>query len=321
MAGLRRFLIPTALLLALVGACAHRPVEPSAGTVCGPDEHAPPCLAENLMAAGVERAELRCNSDNAYGRALRSDAKLAAADLLELVEPHLETLDAAEAEALRDEMVDAVMWWLVRGILLEGDNNNLGAVVVEGHSWTDESGRSHPLTVFRTGFTPDPRGQESCYRSLLESGRVRHVLNLYDGEMHVDDLVEAERAAAEEIGATYVLARDQGYGLWRDTLRSHPEPGPERAEALQAIGRLIREQILEPGGGSPRGNVLIHCGGGMHRTGMIVGVLERHVNGTPMEEVERAYRFHVDYEDADNPGGTEEDNLAVIRDFDPAFLE
>jgi len=316
-----RRLVLTAAVVALAGACSHQAVEQPTGRVCLADEHAPPCLAENLAEAGVGRAGLRCNSDNAYGQALRADAKLAAGDLLALVEPHLEALDPTEAELLRDELVNAAMWWMVRAILLEGDNNNLGAVVVKGHTWTDESGRSLPLTVFRAGFTPDPRGGHSCYRSLLEAGRVRHVVNLYDGEMYVEDLVEAERAAAEEVGATYVLTRDEGYGKWRDALRSHTEDGPEREQAMRAIGRLIREQILEPGGAAPQGNVLIHCGGGMHRTGMIVGVLQRHVNGEPMEDVERAYRFHVDFEGPDKPGGLEEDNLAVILDFDPAYLQ
>lgn len=315
----RRF-VAAAAVVVLAAACSHQSrLSPGVG-VCAPVEHAPPCLRETLAEAGVARSELRCNSENAFGRTLRSDAKLAAGGLLELLEPHLVDLDPAEAEAIRDEVVDHVMWWMVRAILIEGDNNNLGAVVVKGHTWTDETGRSHPLTVFRTGFTPDPTGGDSCYRSLLEAGRVRHVVNLYDGEMYVSDLVEAERAAAEEVGATYVLARDQDYGGWRDELRAHPEPGPERRQAMQAIGRLIREQVLEPGGEPPRGNVLLHCGGGMHRTGMIVGILQRHVNGQPMEEVERSYRFHVDYDDPDNPGGLEEDNLTVIRDFDPAFL-
>ena len=313
-------LVLAGLLIVFTGACAHhRPRD--GGRACTIDGYTSPCLPESLAAAGLDRAALSCNSGNVFGEELRADAKKAAAQLMGLVQPHLEGGDAGAAEELQDELVDAVTWWMVRAILIEGNNNNLGAVVLEGYHWTDEAGLSHPVTVLRTGFTPDPLGQNSCYRSLLEAGRVRHVVNLYDGEMVVDDLVGAERAVAEEVGATYVVTRDLDYGEWRNALRTHLEDGPEREEALRAVGRLIREQVLMPGGGPPKGNILIHCGGGMHRTGMIVGILQRHVNGEPMDEVARAYRFHVDYQGPDHVGGLEEDNLEVIRDFDSGYLQ
>jgi len=176
------------------------------------------------------------------------------------------------------------------------------------------------VTAFRAAFTPNQLAESSCYRSLLTDGRVRHVVNLYDGDMHVADLVQAERSVAEESGANHVTTAELDYGRWRDALREHPEDGPERDAALQALGRLIKEQVLEPGGRPPRGNILVHCGGGMHRTGMIMGILRHHVNGEPIEDVERFYRYHVDYHSPEDPGGLEEDNLDVIRDLDPELL-
>jgi protein tyrosine/serine phosphatase len=104
-------------------------------------------------------------------------------------------------------------------------------------------------------------------------------------------------------------------------LRSHYDEPDKRRQAMEAVARLIREQIVAPQGAPPRGNLHLHCGGGMHRTGMIAGVLERCVNGTPLPVVEANYRYHVGYRDAAHPGGLEEGNLRFIRDFDCALLQ
>ena len=45
---------------------------------------------------------------------------------------------------------------------------------------------------------------------------------------------------------------------------SYDDPA-KRDESFRAMARLIREQILMPGGAPPKGNIHLHCGGGMHR--------------------------------------------------------
>jgi hypothetical protein len=240
---------------------------------------------------------------------------------VELIQPYLRDLAPHESEDLEDHLLDHQFWWMVRTLLLEGQMNNLGAIVLKDRYWTDDEGQRHPVIVFRTGLTAEPDQQGSCYRSLLESGQVRHVINLYDGEISVEDLVAGEQAAAESVGATYVRTAEMDYGHWRETLRTHMEPSAERADAMKSLARLIRDQVLNPGGSPPRGNILVHCGGGMHRTGMVMGILQKAVNDDPMDVIEASYRYHVDYQGPDHPGGLEAHNLDVIRDFDPAWLE
>jgi protein tyrosine/serine phosphatase len=138
--------------------------------------------------------------------------------------------------------------------------------------------------------------------------------------MYVDDLIAAERAAAEKFGATYIRTADLDYGHWRDTIREHPEPGPEWEKAAKNVARLIKEQVLMPGGKPPRGNILLHCGGGMHRTGMIIGILQKVINGTKMAEIENSYRYHVSYKSESQKGGFEQENLDFINEFKQEYL-
>jgi hypothetical protein len=284
------------------------------------DGSVPPAHRANLAASKVDTGCITCNSQNRYGPTLKPNSKLSASMLMEKLTPYLKDLEPAQKEELLKELESHIMWWMVRTVLIEAGNNNFGALVLKDRYWTDEEGNKHPLTVFRAAFTPDPRAQQSCYRSLLEKGRVRHVINLYDGEMYMDDLVAAERSAAAEFGASYVRPIELDYGHWRGIIREHPEPGPEREGATKNVARLINEQILMPGGNPPRGNILIHCGGGMHRTGMIMGILQKVINGAPMAEIEKNYRYHVAYRDENRPGGFEQGNLDFIAEFKAEYL-
>ncbi len=313
--------------LALVAVCllvacgsSTAPVRPSpptpASTVVAPVDDA------LLAQAGIDRAALYCNSENRWGGDLRSDAVAGAGELVDALGTAAPTADAARAE-LKDHLRSMLFWRMVRAVLIEGNNNNLGAVPLTGYTWTDATGKVRPVVVFRSGITPAPEAEGSCFRSLLEHGLVRHVVNLFDGKIPVADLVAAEGRAAKAAGATYVTATDEegtGYGRWRDTLKEHYDDPAQRAAAFSGIARLIREQILAPGGAPPRGNIHLHCGGGMHRSGMITGVIEKCVNHAPMAQVLAHYRYHVAWHDDAHPGGYEAGNEQVLQDFDCELL-
>jgi len=304
-------------IVALVGCAHHQPPPVEVANAVKTWDQTVPDLETRLGKAGIDRDQLACNSLNVWAPGLRDEAKLSARGLEELLQSHLEP---HAVEGIKEELVDHMMWWMVRALLVTGDTNNLGAIVLNGMEWTDDKGIRHPVTVFRSAFTPNPGDETSCFGSLLEVGHVRHVVNLYDGEMYVDDLEDAERRAAAAAGATYVVTADEDYGRWRDTLRKNPESGPERETALRAVGRLIHDQILAPGGEPPRGNILVHCGGGMHRTGMVMAILDRWVNDASMDRVTEDYRYHVDWQGPERPGGFEADNLEAIDEFRPEYL-
>lgn len=277
-----------------------------------------------LRRAGVDPAGLRCNHENRWGATLRGDAKEGAAELMALVGPSLVPLSEEQRGALQKKLQGVLMWRMVRAVLIEGNNNNLGVVALKGRQYTDAAGKRRQVLLFRSGLTPDPAAEGSCFQSLLKAGGVRHVVNLFDGDIPARDLVEGEAQAARAAGASYSTAADEGaggYGPWRELLRSHYDDEARRRQATEAVARLIKEQVLRPGGGEHKGNVHIHCGGGMHRSGMVAGVIERCVNGEAWSTVEARYRYHVGYQDEKHPGGLEEGNLRFIREFDCGLLK
>jgi hypothetical protein len=310
------------LIAAALAACssAARP-KPAAAPL--PAATVAPIDPALLRSAGIERAELACNSENRFGSDLRADSVKGAEELIALLGTAAPAEAAARAE-LQDRLRSLLFWRMVRAVLIEGNNNNLGAIPLAGRTWTDAGGAVHPVVVFRSGITPAPEREGSCFRSLLEHGGVRHVDNLFDGKIPVADLTAAERAAAESHGATDVYATDDqgtGYGRWRDELKEHYDDPAARAEAFRAMARLVREQILLPGGAAPKGNIHLHCGGGMHRSGMIAGIIEKCVNHAPMAQVLAHYRYHVAWTDDAHPGGYEEGNERVLQDFDCGLLD
>ena len=306
-----------ASLLTTAGAAARSPAPPPA-----PPAHEDWSPAQ-LKQAGIDAAKIRCNRENRWLATLRPDAKEGAAELMTLLAPSLKPITEPQRAELQKKVLGVLFWRMVRSVLIEGNNNNLGAVTLKGRTYVDKAGKRRPVVLFRSALTPFPEAPGSCFQSLLDAGGVRHVVNLFDGEIPAADLVAGETRAAAQAGASYTTASDDagGYGTWRDTLRSHYDDPEKRQKATMSVARLIREQILAPKGAPPAGNVHIHCGGGMHRSGMIAGIVERCINGEPMANVETHYRYHVGYRDAEHPGGLEEGNLRFIREFDCKLLE
>ena len=90
---------------------------------------------------------------------------------------------------------------------------------------------------------------------------------------------------------------------------------------MKQVAKAIRTRILHPqGNGAPAGNVYFHCGGGMHRSGMIFGILRRCINNDPMDVIEAEYKRHTAYRSPEKPGGFEPLNLRFIREFDCGLL-
>lgn len=254
-----------------------------------------------------------CRDATAWHPALREEADAAAVAALAVFQAHGGTIPTERAAALHKALRGELQWRIVRNLLLGARLHNAGAVTLAGAR--DASGQ--PLRVFRTGFTDAPGAPGSCLAALLDQGGVRHIVNLYAGPMPTQDLEDAERQAVTARGGTYLNARDvPAMSGWRESLHD----GGDRAAAMQAVAAIIRGGVLRPQGAPPRGAVQIHCGGGMHRTGMVVGVLQRCLGGASPAAVEAAYKHHVAYRDADAPGGFEQPNLDFILQFDCGLL-
>lgn len=293
-------------------------------TACG-SARAPVVVADGadtrtrraLQQAGMARADLRCNARQVWSTFLGAEATAAAAEAVEVLRRAGVALPEAALAPARKPLRKVMMWRLVRALIIAGDNNNFGVVPLP--ALRTAAGR--PVLLFRSGMTPRPEEGDSCFASLVGRGGVRHVVNLYAGPMVTADLERAERKALQAGGGRYFLAREAppAMSAWRDTLR-HATGPDDRKAAMVAVAKLINEQILRPQGAAPVGNIHVHCGGGMHRTGMVVGIVDRCLNRTPMAVLAADYKRHVGWRSAAQPGGFEADNLRFIAAFDCGLL-
>lgn len=275
--------------------------------------------AEVASALQRERAQLppavaaACSSDNAWHPALSAAARAAATEIIDALPGAGVEVPAARRGDAIDVVRKRVFWSVVRNLLIGARLHNVGVFVVPGRTTAD----GQPLRIYRSAFTPNPGTQGSCVHALLASAGVRHIVNLYAGPMTTQDLEDEERRAVTAAGGTYANARDDARAAnWREHAR---EGGADR-EAMLAVAAIIRDQILRPAGTAPRGHVQIHCGGGMHRTGMVMGVVERCLGGESMPAISARYKAHVGWRSAQDPGGFEAQNIAFIRDFDCSLL-
>ncbi len=328
-----RYALLTALVVGL-GACAGPQVAPDCpkcesaqpptggssshqGTESAATHAALEAWEADVRRAGLDPATFDCNPTNTWNPILRDEVTAATAAITAHVDETAPELDPDSRAHLLEEIEEIILWRAVRTVVLGGGHHNVGLVRVPSVKRAD----GQPLIIFRTGITAGPSDKGSCFRSLVEDGGVRHALNLYSGQMPTGDLDEAERATITEAAGTYFQARnaDKGLATWREHLRENNSP-EVHAEVSRTVARIINEEVLAPGGAAPTGNVHVHCGGGMHRTGMLMGVIERCLNSEDAETIAAHYKHHVGYHGPGDPGGFEQENLDFVMSFDCSLL-
>ena len=268
-----------------------------------------------------------CNARQLWSATAYPMSRVITADLLKTAQRHGASLpDDPQARATLEKAVrSAVFWWTIRSLTVTGQRHNAAALPLSGLKTRD--GRA--LWLVRSGYTANPASVGSCFHGLVHQGGVRHVLNLYDGEMVTADLDDAEAKVVTTTGGTYLHATKGG---WRDDMRHawkawHDAKDTTRAPELRAtylrsraaasasVAKLINQTLLRPNGQRPTGHLHVHCGGGMHRTGMVVGVLDRCANGAAMARIAADYKRHVGWRSVAEPGGFEAQNLDFIAHF------
>ncbi len=292
----------------------------AAGCASAPSPAVTPAPEAATSAAASEPRVLpgtTCNTRRSWVEGLSQEASAGADDVLSELDRAGVTVPEEKRAPLRKAVEGRLFWRTVRTLIVHGAQNN--GAMIELESVRTRDGR--PLKVYRTGMTPLPADKGSCFRSLVEQAGVRHVVNLYAGPMATGDLEKAERAVVDESGGSYFLARDADAELrmWRDLLREEPSP-EDLASASATVARILNEHVLRPGGQAPRGHAHIHCGGGMHRTGMAMGLLDRCVNGAPTEKIVADYKRHVGWTSPEHPGGYEQGNVDFVLAFDCGLL-
>jgi len=271
-------------------------------------------LRKVLADAGLQADKIRCSTFVHWEPSLNKYAKA-------IVKGLATRWGVKTPEGERRKEVHHVLGYLVRLYFEQARPDNLGGVRLKGRTYKRKDGSVHPLLVFRSGLTLQTGGGPSdCFQSLIKTASVRHVVNLYAGTFPFHDLIDEEKAQARALGADYFDLREHRGLRWRSLVEEEHHFKENLAEAQKRVARLIRERILRPGGAEPRGNIYFHCAGGMHRSGMLFGVLRRCVNGAPMKAIEAEYRRHVGYISDEQPGGYEPLNLRFIREFDCSLI-
>ena len=154
--------------------------------------------------------------------------------------------------------------------------------------------------IFRSSFLAGPMGK-ACLNYLVKKRNVRNIVNLYNGSFksaHVLRVAEKKYFYAVG-GKKYTHIKDYEYKLKHQT----------KKQLFKKISEIINLIADTPG------NTDIHCYGGIHRTGIIYGVLQKCVNSLPLKQVINEYRCHADYKSKKNQGGRNPGNEKVIREF------
>lgn len=271
-----------------------------------------------LKKAGIKTGDIRCNN--------RVDWLDGVDDLAK---------DAARAVAQsEDRILDEkrfhknsriILGYMVRLVFQYSKNQNLGAMVLNGQSFPckDKKGKAKrcPLVIFRSAITTDAKDKNSCLRSLLGAGKVKHVVNLYTGHFPFHEFIKAEKEVTQKCGASHFGADSEHAVPWREMIRSKESYEKNKKKSMKLVAELINTSILNPNHKPPEGNIYLHCGGGMHRSGMVFGILQKCVNKASAQELEKTLKKHVAYKSEHKPGGFEEGNLRFIREFDCSLIK
>tara|TARA_Y100001954_G_scaffold52647_1_gene56057 strand:+ start:21645 stop:22436 length:792 start_codon:yes stop_codon:yes gene_type:complete len=176
-----------------------------------------------------------------------------------------------------------------------------------------------PYEKIKKGSFPEGQAKgkaRQCLQHLIEKANIRQIVNLYDGSFKTKyvlsywEKTNFLRSTKDKQGSfgTYTQIKDFDYDLEERS-----------AESIYKDVISIIAQIE-----SVPGNALIHCYGGMHRTGIVFGVMQKCLNGPKnksqnkkfvKEVVDKEYKCHTDYKNAEKKGGYHQENMTVIENF------
>ncbi len=164
--------------------------------------------------------------------------------------------------------------------------------------------------VFRSSFLSR---SPACVEELVGRRGVGTVVNLYTGDLQsAADLTVEEQALFRKAGLRSYL-QVLGYDYKFSHLRGE-ERAARKAEIVGRIAEVVRQVAAAPG------NVLIHCYGGIHRTGLVFGIMQKCLAHVPLDRILEEYRCHAGWKSEEARGGADPQNEEILRDFDCALL-
>ena len=193
---------------------------------------------------------------------------------------------------------------------------NFGAVVLQG------------LTPRRVLFRSQATGSGPLLASLIEHGGLKHVHNVYsERAFPLQDLLSEESRDVLAVNGSFQTHED--LDLWHWLIGGlQPPPHGYKLTAVHNLTAMriaagVVNRILNPSGRPPQGNILVHCAGGVHRTGIVVALVRRFVNrDEPLQTILDDFRRHVGGEAAStfvSPSGFEEQKMRFFEEFISSF--
>jgi len=160
-------------------------------------------------------------------------------------------------------------------------------------------GKKSEKEIYRSSFT---NKSPLCLENLVKKRKVTTIINLYSGEIpnNIQMTQEESSLFQKDGGKQYLRILNYDYRM--------PDEAAQKAiyEKVKEVVSLVKQ--------APD-NVLMHCYGGQHRTGIIFGIIQKCLNRIPIDEVIAEYRCHTAYESPEHPGGAKPENERAIREF------
>jgi len=168
-----------------------------------------------------------------------------------------------------------------------------------------------------------PKGEKHVYRSamlayspdtikeLMKERGVSSIFHLSNTDI-VDQVAwtEKEKSLFREFGGV-----DENYHhIMGFSYKNAFEDSEELLKVRKKVADIIH--LIE---GKP-GNVLIHCLGGEHKTGLIFEIMQKCYNFVPMDNIIERYKCHTAY-DVVNPTGYKQANVDFIASYPCEMLK
>ena len=176
------------------------------------------------------------------------------------------------------------------------ENNNIGSALIPF--------KSGEKIVYRSSLL---NKNKQCLKALTQEHNVLTIVNLYNGNFTDQETVTYQelQAFTKDGGETYIKFLNLN-----DIYHNKQE-----FELLQNKVTDVIKLIA-----NTDGNVLIHCYGGMHRTGIVFGVIQKCIQKLPMQSIVNNYKKHVDWKSKQSPGVYRQENIDFIRQYNCQLL-
>lgn len=153
--------------------------------------------------------------------------------------------------------------------------------------------------IYRSGYLGDC---PEAMKELVQERKIETLINFHHTTKFDPTIwVETEKALFKACGGkNYIYITDFDYNFKNESEKR------QVMKKITSIITLIREC---------EGNVLFHCMGGEHRSGIIYGILHKLYHSMTLEAIIHEYKCHTAWVSDELPGGYHLNNVELIEDY------